>query len=475
MAGVPPVTVPSVALGSQRRGNSESTSSARDISSATSAQPGLWAHAADNFSVKETSNTRAVDGQPGFSKLTPSVAETGRIESGRWNRRSAGIRGPALELDKAVEAPAATGPTFSSQLSHFVSVHPVFHPTHTSPHFGNTQASSQKGSDTPYSTHGELTAEAFTKAFRPGAPAAHKAPPETATSKERHSGTVQAETLRSRPTTDLGVAEAASPGPPVRAYHKQVGSGADSESSTGEPSIINLRDNAVWRRWFLRLGTAHAIAPEFAEALVVPNLQFGDRLLEAFFSLEFYRKRIRWRVVGMCAFGLLLVLFQLWMGFGNAGRLRRISSANDYASTKAPSTYLDGHRWLQEEARSRQLTEIVCSAVKRRLWSSVSEGVENANELSFYTLACVDQAVVDGIVLLTWILLGFSARMEVRMEAINIIVQLFRTTLLIFFAQGMYSPCAIKQGAVDIVMNNLAVASANTTVFNCLGLARYPY
>lgn len=500
MSGVPPVTVPSIAFGNhQRRTNntttSEQSSSSHDRLSATS---GLWAHAADKYqsqSLPRQSNSQlpktANQQQQDLTRLESSCggpSTTHPPVGSSWTRRVTRptVRGPPIpELEKVDH-----GNTFSSQLNHFVTIHPVFQPSHTSPHFGTPATQSQKGGDTPYSAHGgEIGTDAFAKALRGKQAAATGSGTENPGKEVRVAPTPlpsSADTLRTRATgADIAAASGDSLNPNAAKQRKGGGytaafrddvcmSDETLTSSHDEESLSKLRENVLWRRWFIRIGSAHAVAPEFAEALVVPSLQFGDRLLEAFFSLEFYRKRIRWRVIAMCAFGILLILFQLWMGFANANRLRRL--ANDTArSTEPPSNYIledSNHLLLDSPPRPKQFSEIFASAIQRRLWSSMTEGVDNANELSFYALACVDQAVVDGISLVLWALIGFSARLEIRMEAINVIVQLFRTTLLIFFAQGVYSPCAIKQGAVDIVMNNLAVASANTTIFNCLGLAR---
>eukprot|EP01053_Blabericola_migrator_P003992 Blabericola_migrator_1__3991@NODE_220_length_11204_cov_64_408458_g187_i0_p1_GENE_NODE_220_length_11204_cov_64_408458_g187_i0NODE_220_length_11204_cov_64_408458_g187_i0_p1_ORF_typecomplete_len1291_score171_69PDEase_I/PF00233_19/1_7e74HD/PF01966_22/0_023BAF1_ABF1/PF04684_13/1_6e04BAF1_ABF1/PF04684_13/1_1_NODE_220_length_11204_cov_64_408458_g187_i033927264 len=513
MAGVPPVSVPSIAFG--RRDQSAGT----DTSIPVGQQSGstLWGHVIDRFGRGTSSSSRKdsrFQSQPPPQDTYHPSSRVSNSWAARWSR------GPTIpDIERPVGSnayternpPSANTSSYVSQLNQFVNVHPVFKAaSHTSPHFG-TPSTQQKG--TPPNGQHLASAEAFSRALlasqsqyqepagtgsaRPSAPSLVPSP-EVSLRMPAASANGVAGSSSAVPATNLvkpkrRVAYSTNlvqhqqppltlpaPGSPSLTASPNHNAGYEFNSNEEGEEFLSEEEpqgNLWLRKVIIKLGTAHPVAPEFSDALVVPSLQFGDRLLEAFFSLEFYRKRIKWRVVAMCAFGLMMVCFQLWMGFANASRLRRLAAEEEAAAAAAAaaadSKVLQAAATVFEEveARSRQLSELLISAMVRKLWSNTTE-VENVNELSFYTLACVDQAVVDGVCLALWASVGFVAYMEVRMEAVSIIVQLFRTTLLVFFAQGMYSPCAIKQGAVDIVMNNLAVASANTTVFNCLGLAR---
>lgn len=207
----------------------------------------------------------------------------------------------------------------------------------------------------------------------------------------------------------------------------------------------SIRKPTLWQRLFWKIGSAHELSTEFKSSIVVPNLQFRDRLMEYFYSDKYYRQRVKHRVIFMVTLGFILVGFQLWLGFSNAVRLRNQIADRDISMSVMVRPNLRKHRTL---------------------WGS------DPGKLSFYTLACVDQSIIDLFLLCLWLILAYIPGMAPRMEIISITAQLLRATLLIFFAQGIYSPCAIQQGSRDIIMYNFVVATANISVFTAMGLAR---
>lgn len=213
------------------------------------------------------------------------------------------------------------------------------------------------------------------------------------------------------------------------------------------------------RRFSKSINFVHSRHKDFEHSIVVPNLQFTDRMLEDFYTAEFVKARIKKRVCILAIFGLILLAFQLWFGIVLAQEGLKLKRA------LGPLIPPDISVLVPTFSSQRR---------HRRLWSDVVVTDEILRELpdSLYKGACVDQSIVDVAVLLLWVAVCFVGKLRNSLESISAFAQLFRTSLTIFFAQGMFYPCARFQGPANLMMNGLAVATANLTLFNLLGMVR---